>query len=306
TGKPKKIRISKSQMIYSAQTTCRYLHLKADNTALLCLPTRFIGGKMMVVRAFVCGLDLIPVPPSANPFSKIKEPLDFAALTPLQCFHSLQKLKAYPPGKIIIGGGGISKELESRLAYIPSPVYSTYGMTETSSHIAMRKVNGDDRSDYFRVLGSTSIDTDKRGCLIISNPFLLDSKLVTNDVVEIINDKEFKWLGRWDHVINSGGVKLIAEDMENKIAHLLSSKMLYVPLPDPVFGEIPVLVVEKEYFTNKEKEKLFMQIKSIIGKFAVPKHMLAVSSFPLTGSGKIDRIRLRELVQEKIKNLGEK
>lgn len=301
TGTPKKISILKSQMIYSAQTTCDYLRLKPDDTALLCIPARFIGGKMMIVRAFVSGFNLITVPPSANPFAEINQEVDFVALTPLQCYHSMSKLKAFPPRRIIIGGGEVSKQLEKHLDEIPSEVYSTYGMTETSSHIAMRKLTGSNRSENFHVLGSTTVDTDHRGCLRISNSKLLHEKLTTNDLVEIVNKKEFRWLGRWDHVINSGGVKLIAEDLEKKIAHLLPFKMLYIPVADPVFGEIPVLALEKEQLTETEKEKLFMQIKSIVDKFAVPKNMIAVSGFPHTGSGKPDRNKLKEIVLEKIR-----
>lgn len=322
TGEPKTINLKKQWLEYSANQTCKFFNLTKESTAFLCLPASYIAGKMMIARAFVSGMNLIAVEPSGNPFinqltlptgrqvsqspdspdipivignrNRGNPQFDFTALTPFQLAESFESLKENPVVKtIIVGGGEISHWLEEKLQALPVEVFATYGMTETSSHIALRKVNGADKKDFFTVIGDTQINLDSRGCLTIKNQHLFDTELTTNDIVEIINENSFRWIGRIDNVINSGGVKIMPEEIEQSIAHLRPELMIVSSIHDSKLGELCVLVVEVENITEEEKSKLLSQIKTLVDQYQLPKKVLCTKDIPRTTNGKVDRNLLK-------------
>ena len=300
TGVPKNIKLKKRWLEYSATQTCKFFNLNQQSTALLCLPAAYIAGRMMIVRAFVSGMNLITVEPLGNPFlsHSPNHTFDFAAITPFQLHQSLDSLDNNPCVKsIIVGGGEINAELEAKIQNLPISIYATYGMTETSSHIALRKVNGSERKDFYTIIGDTRINLDKRGCLTIENSKLFDGELVTNDIVELLNSSDFRWLGRFDNIINSGGIKICPEAIEQAISMLNSSAMLISSIPDEKLGEVVVLVVETEMLTDEGKSKLLAQIKNLVHQYSVPKHIFTVSKLPKTPTGKIDRVALRAMLK---------
>ncbi len=297
TGSPKRIDLMKSWMIYSARQTCTYFELGHPHTALLCLPAAYIAGRMMIVRALVCGFNLISVQPSASPLANLQQSIDFAAITPYQLYHSLEILKKKSlVDKLIVGGGEIDAGLQKQIQNIPTKVYGTYGMTETSSHIALQRINGREKEDFFRVLGHTKITKDHRNCLMIENSGLFDGTLITNDIVEIKNDRQFKWMGRYDNIINSGGIKVVPEEVEKQIAHLREEPMVISSVGSKKFGESIVLVVEKESLSSNEKDLLLQQIKSLVHPYSMPKDVFCLSRFPQTPSGKTDRVAIKKLI----------
>jgi o-succinylbenzoate---CoA ligase len=301
TGEPKSIQLKKNWMEYSATQTCQFFSLDEQSNLLLCLPVRYIAGKMMIVRAITCGCNLITTEPRANPFLHNSNRIDFTAITPYQLYESLETLKNNNRIKtIIVGGGEIPLALEKQIQVLPQNIYATYGMTETSTHIALRKVNGEDRSQFYTIIGDTKISVDERGCLVLENHLLFDDKLVTNDIVEIINDQSFSWLGRWDNVINSGGIKLVVEDLEKKIAHLREEKMLLIGIPDEKLGMACTLAIEKGNLTEKEKTEIISQLENVLKKYELPKHILNVPVFPVLKSGKVDRLSLRKMVSQQL------
>jgi len=298
TGKPKTIELKKSQMAYSARKTCDSFHLNAESTGLLCLPAAYIAGKMMIVRGFVSGFNLITREPSGNPFANLNEKIDFAAITPFQLFQSLETLRKNSPVKtLIVGGGEISPALERKVQDIPVNIFATYGMTETSSHIALRQVNGDERSDEFQVIGDTRIKTDERNCLVLENPHLFDGKLFTNDIVDVISENRFRWLGRFDHMINSGGIKIIPEEIEKTIAHMQPHAMVISSVPDKKLGEAIVLAIETNNLTEETREYLFRKIKAQVQPYALPRNFFSIPEFPRTDNGKINRKALKEFLR---------
>lgn len=308
TGEPKVISLKKKWLEYSATQTCNFFNLNKQSTALLCLPAAFIAGRMMIVRAFVSGMNLITVEPSSNPFInqsiippdgyRGNPPFDFIALTPFQLHQSLQTLKSNPLVKsIIVGGGEVRPSLENEVQDLPIDIYATYGMTETSSHIALRRVNGSERENFYTVIGHTSINLDNRGCLIIENPNLFDGKLITNDLVEIIDSRKFRWLGRYDNIINSGGVKIKPEEIELTIASLHPNPMVISSIPDEKLGEAVVLVMECDELSNEEKENLLKQLKNLVHPYANPKHIYTIPKLPETPTGKFDRKTLRAMLK---------
>ena len=229
TGKPKKIQLSKKRMMNSAFMTGKYFGFKSGQKALLCLPCDYIAGKMMVVRALMWGLDLQIVPPTGNPMATIKQSIDFAAMVPLQVTnifeHSPNKFGLIK--KLIIGGGKVDTILQAKLQTIPTKCYATYGMTETITHVAIKGLNSEHQTDYFEGLSDIHFTTDERGCLAIDAPRLSEDLVVTNDIINLKNGQQFEWLGRFDNVINTGGVKVFPEKIEAKLEQFIAARFFY-------------------------------------------------------------------------------
>lgn len=277
TGAPKIIRLQKSAMVNSALATAEFFNLKANCKALHCLPTQYIAGKMMLVRALVLGWDLDLVKPNNHPLDGNTAVYDFAAMVPLQVEKSLTQLHRVQ--KIIIGGAKLSSTLTAALKQLSTEVYETYGMTETITHIAAKKV----QDNAFSVLPGILITTDKRNCLVIEAPRLSEEKITTNDVVEIIDGNRFIWLGRFDNVINSGGVKLFPEKIEEKLFGKIPHRFFVIGKPDETLGEKLILVIESDPYTIENS------VFDTLDKYEKPKEVLFVPKFSETETGKIKR-----------------
>lgn len=287
TGIPKTICLSKQSMMNSASMTCRFFGLDAESNALLCLPADYIAGKMMVVRAFVSGMNLTAVKPSANPFENLNELIDFAAITPYQFVNSYQSVQETSIKKIIIGGSQVSLRLEKMMEELDAEIYETYGMTETCSHVALRKLNKENKSEYFETLEGVEIRTDERNCLIIKAPALNNEELITNDVVEIKGRTHFKWLGRYDNVINSGGIKIFPEQVEKKIEPFIDGRFFIGAVPDETLNQKIILVIEGKPLQPEEKNNLLKNIDSTLSKYEKPKDIYFREKLELSSAGKI-------------------
>jgi O-succinylbenzoic acid--CoA ligase len=282
TGTPKIIRIEKQAMVNSALATGDFFNLSPGDKALHCLPTKYIAGKMMFVRSFILGLDMDFVAPSSHPMLRNDTKYDFVAMVPLQAQNSLAELKNVK--KMIVGGVKMSKFLEKSLSKLKTETYETYGMTETITHIAAKKIG----EKYFTVLPNIKIYQDNRNCLVIDAPNISNDTIVTNDLVELINEKQFSYLGRIDNVINSGGIKLIPEQIEDKLSHKIQSRFFVSGIQDPVLGEKLILVVEGE------KQVLDESTFDELDKYEKPKEVFYVSKFIETHNGKIKRKEIQE------------
>lgn len=283
TGKPKKIQIKKKAMIASAQATNRFFGLTAASKAMLCISPAYIGGKMMIVRAIVSNMHLIVAAVSSSPLKQLKEVIDFCALVPLQVEMSVNNTQFDLIKTLIIGGAPVSDELEQKLKTKLTESYATFGMTETISHIAVRKLNG--KNEAYQAVGSTNF-ASKEGCLVIHAEHLDILNLVTNDAVELINSTNFYWKGRVDYVINSGGVKIHPEALEQKLKSQLKIQNLIVfGLPDKKLGTAVQLLVEGK------KESLPANWKINLKPYEIPKNLYFLDAFEYTTSGKVDRNR---------------
>lgn len=290
TGTPKDLWVAKSAMRYSAGQTIRFFGLGASDTALLCLPVKYIGGRMLLLRAHMAGMTVHAVRPSLNPLADVDDDLrvDFAAFTPAQVWEILKDentaRRLARIKHIIIGGAAVDPALEEQLTALPNALYATYGMTETVSHIALRKL-GD--TFYVRLSPQTVLETDADGCLRITDPNLAPGPLQTNDVVELHGEDRFVWLGRRDFVINSGGVKLHPEQLEEKIRTWtpLRNRAFFVAAePHAQYGQRPILVVEGD-ITGLSPEDLADRLT----KVELPARICSVDRFVWTESGKLDR-----------------
>lgn len=314
TGIPKKIKVLREQMKASAWLTINRLGLTSEDTALVCISTAYIGGKMMLVRGLEAGLNLVAVEPASDPFEKIDESafVNFTALVPLQLKKALgggqkhrrllDEMKA-----IIVGGGAISSELELQTQAIKSPVYSTYGMTETVSHIAVKKVNEPGKDKYFKVFEGIDIDQDDRGCLTIKGAVTNGETIVTNDVVDIIDDHAFLWIGRADNIINSGGIKINAEQLEQKIDQLadglLKNKRFFIAgLKDEALGEQVTFILESVPMSIILEATLLEKLKAGLPPYHHPRRVLYLPRFVETETGKINRNACLALFDENSKS----
>lgn len=277
TGAPKTISISKQAMVDSALATGDFFDLQPGNKALQCLPVKYVAGKMMLVRAMILGLDLEFVAPSSHPLENNEIDFDFVAMVPLQAQNSISQLKKVK--KLIIGGAAVNKTLEKQLLKLPTKVYETYGMTETITHIAARKLG----EKAFTILPYVSVSCDDRNCLVIHAPRISPEVIITNDIVELLDENQFIFLGRMDNVINSGGIKLIPEQIEQNLAGKISQRFFIASKPDDELGEKVVLVIEGE------KHKLVDSIYESLDKYEKPKEIIFIPKFLDTATGKILR-----------------
>ena len=277
TGTPKIITVEKQAMVNSALATGDFFDLFPGHKVLHCLPTKYVAGKMMFVRGFILGLDMDFVAPSSHPLHNNDTKYDFAAMVPLQAQHSLSGLQNVK--KMIIGGVQLGKSLEAALKKLPVQAYETYGMTETITHIAAKKIG----ERAFTVLPGVTISYDDNKCLVIHAPHIAKEVIVTNDLVELVNENQFVFLGRIDNIINSGGVKLIPETIEEKLSQSLAQRFFVIGKPDETLGEKLVLVIEGD------KTEIDPQIFDVLDRFEKPKEILFVPKFLETGTGKIMR-----------------
>lgn len=277
TGKPKIIRVAKQAMVKSALATGDFFGLNAGNTILNCLPVKYVAGKMMFVRAFILGLEMDFVAPSSTPLEDNLKKYDFTALVPLQAMNSLDKLSNFKT--IIIGGAKVSSELENKLKPIKSTIYETYGMTETITHIAARRIG----EKSFTTMPNIVLSQDENNCLLIHAVHISDEIIHTNDIVEIVSENQFTFLGRFDNVINSGGIKLIPELIEEKMIPFIKNRFFVIGKEDKKLGEHLVLVVEGEPFSIDLNEI------TALDKYEKPREIVFVSKFKETATGKIIR-----------------
>lgn len=289
TGKPQEIHLTKKGVQYSAQNTVEYFKLNQNTKALLCLPLSTIGGKMMIIRALESNMKLWIQKASSNPLNNMIEKIDFLSITPMQLNNilndSLDNLKKI--STILVGGAPIHAQLESRLKKEGISVYHSYGMTETASHVALRCL-GFNENKYYRALPGISFDTNEMGSLIIHYPAMNEQPIHTNDIVELINESTFEWIGRADFAINTGGIKVHPEEIESKIADQISTPFFITSIPDLVLGEKVVLIIEA---VNSKESFDF----DFLGK-QKPREVYFVKNLIYTHSGKLDRVASSKLI----------
>lgn len=317
TGAPKAMWVEKSRMRASARMTCDYLQLQPGNTALLCMPLDYIAGKMVVVRALEHQLRLISVEPSNHPLRTVEDHIDFVAMVPSQVYASLhdpiERERLAHVKVLLIGGGAISEELSHELRAMSDElrakgkevprVYSSYGMTETLSHIALRALTGTAASPWYEPLPGVSVHADADQCLVIDAPAVHDGTLHTHDIVAFHPDgRRFRILGRTDNIICSGGLKYQVETLEERLRAHLTDTFCITSRPDAQYGEVMVLVVESQQPTANSQRltaKILVHLHFLGEPFRHIKDIIFVPSIPLTPTGKINRPALRNLCSVK-------
>ncbi len=299
TGKPKNIWLNKKSILNSAQMTIEYFQLLPGTKALLNLSTDYIAGKMMWVRALTGGWNLYLSTPKNSEIKKWlkKEKFDFGAMVPIQLIENIDLIDNID--LLIIGGGALNKKFLPELYSKSTAVYATYGMTETVTHIAVKPLNPEAqkrrdnlKEGCFTALPQVSFQKDHRNCLIIGAPHLHDEKIITNDMVELLDQTHFIWKGRFDNVINSGGIKIIPEEIEKILEPYIDSSFFISSQKEKKLGEKIILIMEGV----KEKN---IDFDRILPKYSIPKAIYYLPRFIRTETGKIDRTKTLDLIREK-------
>ncbi|MFN8341210.1 MAG: AMP-binding protein [Cyclobacteriaceae bacterium] len=299
TGLPKVIQVKRWQLEASARMTAAAFGLQRGMSALLCLDPQFVAGTLMMVRCFTVGMKLIAVPPEANPLGRIPDAcaLDFAAFVPYQIEKALEhsKERLVQIRCILVGGAAIPAPIESRIRELPHPAFATYGMTETLTHVAIRRINGAESTDVFTPLPGVTCALDGRGCLVITAPHL-DGAVVTNDCAKLLPDGRFTLEGRVDFVINSGGVKVHPESTEPLVMQVLHEQGLLgrfylTGVPDRTFGEKVAMVIEGEPIEPARQEQLLQLLQARLPAYHGPRKIYFMRQFEETTTGKVIRKR---------------
>ena len=293
TGIPKEIIILKKHAIASATKTISFFQLQKNDRLHLCMHAKYIGAKMMIVRALIGEMQLTYSEPKADALSEIDIPVDFCACVPLQLVQMLEKnsLGNIFIKTLLIGGGAVDEKIKSRLENHTTNYYQSFGMTETISHIALQQININATS--YQALDGIHITKNENNCLIIDAPDIGVHHLLTNDIIELGDENKFIWLGRFDNIINSGGIKINPEVLEQKIQHLINQPFIISSLPDSKLGNKLVLIIE----TNTvNKEDLFSQLQQGIDKYEVPKEIYFLPQFCYTETNKIKRKETTDLI----------
>lgn len=301
TGTPKKIRLRKIDMMQSAHATAGFFDLKAGTTALLCLSAQYIAGKMMLVRAMVLGWDIDFVTPQSNPLVHLEKSYDFCAMVPVQLQESISDL--HKINKMIVGGGVVSKDIAEAVQRLETKVYVTYGMTETMSHVAVKAIDekySDLDNGCYSALPGVSFGIDSRNCLVISVPWLNGNVLVTNDIVTLLTNQKFIWKGRFDNLINSGGIKISPELVEDKLFSIIAERFFVSSIPDSRLGEKVVVFIEKVASASlKAKMQNAIQKLPSLTKYEKPRAIYFVPKFIETPTAKVHRAKTIKLALER-------
>ncbi len=295
TGTPKPMMVEKRRMEASARITCEFLGLKKGDTALLCMPLDYIAGKMMVVRAITCGLHLLRINPCGHPLAALppNTHIDFAAMVPLQVANSLQsaseRTRLMDIKHLIIGGAAIDAEMEQQLRLFPNAVWSTYGMTETLSHVALRRISGKDASPYYTPFQGVNVSLDARDCLVIDAPHVCAHTLVTNDRA-VIHGQQFRILGRIDNVVCSGGIKIQIEEVEQLLKQLIHKRFIITKRPDSTLGEALTLLTE-----DPDTHAIAQICRKSLPKYYQPRYIFHIPEVPTTETGKPARAKAESI-----------
>lgn len=291
TGEPKRLLLEKEKVKISAKATGDFFGFKKGQSLLLNLSSGYIAGKLMIVRAIEHEMNLIIAPNLVNPLLDVSDKLkvDFGAFVPYQ----LKAILANPVTRkryeritnVIIGGAPMSLELEKQVRELANNTFATFGMTESITHFALRNVSKDEA--FYTCLKGFSVSQDERGCLILEPNAVIDDATVTNDLIELKYEQQFIWKGRADYVVNSGGVKLSPELIEQKVAHLFTDNRFYfIGRKSEQFGEELVLYIEGD---GVDDNGLKAALKNVLSKYEMPKAICYRAKFKETHTGKVKR-----------------
>lgn len=300
TGAPKSIELARAQLEASANATIHALGITSNDHLFHCLPTQFIGGAMLLIRGLIAECDITFVAPSTKPIELLPEQHSYtiASFTPMQLYPILHFAKAYETAlgqfnTVLIGGAAIDKLLEGRLANLPKVTfYHTYGMTETVSHIALRKIG---LEKTFHVLPGIEAKVNEEGCLCIKGDVTVQQWIETNDLVRMETDTSFEVLGRIDGVINSSGAKIFPAEIESAFAEYLQLSPMEIcalGLPDKELGQKLIVFIGGTKQIVVSKQALLKRLEG----YQIPKEIYQVEQFPQTPNGKVNRAELLKMM----------
>jgi O-succinylbenzoic acid--CoA ligase len=292
TGIPKEIVLKKADMTLSAKNTGNFFGFKANQTLLLNLSPNYIAGKLMIIRAITFKMKILVAPLSENPLMALQDniPIDFAAFVPYQIKsivnHPESKNKYEKIKNVIIGGAPLGMEERRIISQLRNNSYGTFGMTETITHFALNRIENE--NDIYECLADFKVSQDERNCLVLGPNQMISKSIITNDVIDLIDDRKFRWLGRIDNVINSGGIKLHPEKLEQQLfENNCKDRFYFTKRKSDKFGEELILVIEGK--DSYEKREVYAFAMKDWPSYQKPKTLIFLSKLKETQSGKIIR-----------------
>ncbi|HRD51750.1 MAG TPA: AMP-binding protein [Flavobacteriales bacterium] len=294
TGPPKQFTIPARDLVMSSRLTGATFGLMPGDRVLHCLPALYVAGKMMLVRAFALGLDIHFIDPRGSVLDNLKsaDRFRFTAMVPLQLHRAIQEDRARVERQfeiILLGGGPVSDAMLDDIRTLDVQVFQSYGSTETVTHVAIRPINGPAPEDHFTAIGDCHFARDPRGCLVVYTPHLTTKQHVTNDLIELIDDTHFRWLGRIDNVILSGGKKIFPEQLEAKTAGVIPYPHYFSQVPDPVLGQAVMLVLETDLPQDQVLPEVMGKLMNALHPHEWPRRVQALRRIQRTESGKMIR-----------------
>ncbi|MCU0431520.1 MAG: AMP-binding protein [Cytophagaceae bacterium] len=306
TGPAKRLLLKREQMIASAKLARDFFSLTTGDHLLCCLGIHYIGGKMMLVRALVLGIPIVVLDPVSRPFQHLETPVSFTSMVPMQMMTTLtegtsqEKQLLASCSSILLGGASISQSLHERLKELTVPVFQSFATSESASFIAMRRLNGPEPQTYYQVLPGIQISTDQRGALVMKGAVTDHQAIITNDIIELKNEHEFRWIGRADFVINSGGIKIFPESVEAELSLVMNEygnpSYLISSLKDELLGEKLVLCISR---IGLDQAILKFKIEDALPRYLVPKLIVEFDTLPVLKNGKPDRLAVKQELEKR-------
>ncbi len=294
TSRPKIITFHRSQVEASCKQTIDYFGLNKGDKLLLCLPLSYVAGKMMLLRAIVGGFKLFLSEDNKFPWSGLNETIDFGAMVPMQLDRLENREQSLKIRHLLLGGAPLQSRHISQIKDLGLKAYESFGMTETLSHFAMKRLFLNEEA--YTLLPNVKIKYGNDNVLSVIVPWIKNDWLQTDDVVEIQGVNKFIWKGRQSNVINSGGVKLHPESIESKLQSFFSSRAYFIySLPSSKYGEKIGLFIEGAPINNIEN-----QLSSCLSSKERPKAVYYIPQFKYSTAGKLLK---RESAQSVISDL---
>lgn len=299
TGEPKVLNINKNRANASADLSNRFFRITNLTHFVLSLDIKYIGSKMLLIRAQQAGAKVEVVRPSLNFYTEVKTPLiDFISLTPIHVNHILVNYPVFfnKVKTCLIGASGVSKVLEDKLwnQNLKTVFYESFAMTETISHFALRNISN--HEEHFECLDGFEVNVNDKGCLEVYHPVVLPEKVVTNDIVKCIDSSRFIFLGRKDNLINTGGLKISPEKLEKDWSLFLPFKFILAGEQDAILGQRIVMILDPESTLTRLQILQLFQINSVAVKL-VPKKFYKTKAWYETESLKPLRM---EIIKHKV------
>lgn len=327
-GKPKAILLSHRALADVEDRLLSVMEVTGEIREYIGVPVTYsfgLGRARVVARAG----GAFYLPENFNP-AEIKRMLEAGEINAISAVPSLWRILLTQPGYlgelgarvrwIEIGSQYMSgaEKTALRAMFPRARIVQHYGLTEASRSTFLVIDNAESESELESVgtgVGATEVRIGHDGEICIRGPHLANGILCDDGSVVSVTDAE-GWLhtadrgeisdgwlyyrGRLDDQINLSGVKLAAEALERRLGELVTlgqSHFAVTSVADPMRGEIPLLVYDATGARHAELLRAgLIQVLSAQGiEIGTGLKLMGVENLPRTGSGKVQRKKLRAL-----------
>jgi len=329
SGTSKIVILSRRAVLASALASECNLGVEDEDRWLLCLPLSHVGGLSILVRMLAARRTIVLLKPrvaglldrTSELHSQIREQrVTLISMVPTLLERLLQEGFESPAAlrALLVGGAGCSAVLAERARRAGVPLLTSYGLTETSSHVVARRYaeryaplenrGGCLSSGYplrgveLRLVGGRIAI---RGAALLSGYLgattsaLEDDWFLTNDRGFLGPDGQLYVLGRDDLLIVTGGENVDPEEVEQALRTLpevLAACVCGVACAE--FGQrVAAIVVTQPHCAPLSLEQLRVRLAVHLAPFKLPRELLNAAALPLSSLGKLDRRACTRLLE---------